>query len=157
MKKEVKQPIMPYDILLSGIEAKGAESVRISRILKRSGVRVERSTAPGTICSVSSLMYVYRRYGEKVLKRTLKLCKRTWKSEVTHYSGNLLKTVAVLVATYGDRFKDRDFVKIFSESNAASSISIPVLRADILSKALGLHEQEIIAKMLLISERGQVL
>lgn len=44
MKKEVKQPIMPYDILLSGIEAKDAESVRISRIMKRSGVRVERGS-----------------------------------------------------------------------------------------------------------------
>lgn len=148
MEKEVKQPIMPYDIFLSGIALKGEECVRISRIVKRNGLRVERTAVPGTICCVSSLMHIYRRYGENVLKRTLRLCKRTWKHKVTHYSGNLLNTVAVLIVTYGDKFNDQDFIKKFRE--ISPTFSTPVHGAEYLSKELGLHEQDALARIMLI-------
>lgn len=148
MKKEVEQPIMPYDIFLSGIALKDEECVRINRILKRNSLRIERTAVPGTICSVSSLVYIFGKYGEKVLKRTLKLCKRTWRHKATHYSGNMLKTVAILIVTYGDKFKDRDFIKTFREHN--TKFSIPVYEADYLSKELGLHEQDALARIMRI-------
>ena len=63
----------------------------------------------GIIGAVSSLEYIYDKYGYHVLDRTLPLCIGTWEGEPSSLSANMFKGIAKLVAAFGEKMRDDIF------------------------------------------------
>jgi len=110
-QKYVKQ-LTPYEIFIANIEAGNDEQITIKSVVESYNMVITPSKTLGGICAVSTLEYIYRRFGYHILDDTLKLCIATWEGDINSFSGNILKGIAKLLVAYGselneDVFKDK--------------------------------------------------
>ena len=73
------------------------------------GLKITKSYAPGAICAVSALEFIYDRYGHEVLDRTLRLALGTWEGDRLSLTSGILKGIARMVSVYGDQLKEEIF------------------------------------------------
>lgn len=72
-------------------------------------MKVTSSGVPGGICAVSSLEFIYDKYGYETLSRTLMLAVGTWEGEPQSLSAGMLKGIAKMVSIYQDELNDDAF------------------------------------------------
>ena len=70
------------------------------------GLTIANNRYPGSICAVSTLEYIYEKYGFHTLDRTLRLCIGAWEGETNSLGSNMLKGIARLIVAFGDSLKD---------------------------------------------------
>lgn len=107
-QKYVKS-LLPYEIFMANIEAGNDEQLIIKELVESYKLNIGTVTKNGIICAVSSLEYIYRNYGFHVLDRTLRLCVGTWEGDKHSLSSNMLKGIAKLIVTFGDKIQDDYF------------------------------------------------
>ncbi|MBE6828416.1 MAG: hypothetical protein E7514_07410 [Ruminococcaceae bacterium] len=94
------------------------EQLIIRDLVESYGLRISTKHAPGNICAVSTLEYIYENYGFQTLNRTLLLIISTWEGDVNSFSSNIMKAVAKVISVYGDKIND----EIFKEKVGAVSV-----------------------------------
>jgi len=107
----------PYEIFMANIEAENDEQLFIKSLVESYGLVIGKRRNPRSICAVSTLEYIYRRYGFQVLDRALRLCIGTWEGDPHSLSASMLKGVSHLIVAFGDTMRDdlfKDKVGIYS-------------------------------------------
>lgn len=110
-QKYVKS-LSPYEIFVANIEAGNEEQLIIKGIVESYNMFIAPTKMPGAICAISTIEYIFRKFGYHILDNTLGLCVATWEGDVNSFSGNILKGVAKLLVAYGaeldlDIFKEK--------------------------------------------------
>lgn len=98
--------LVPYEIFKANIEAGNDKQLTIKSLVESYHLVIGSTKASATICAVSSLEYIFDKYGFHVLDRTLRLCIATWEGDSISLSSNMLKGIAKLVYTFGDKMRD---------------------------------------------------
>ena len=102
--------LLPYEIFKANIEAGNDDQIIIKSLVESFGMKITPSSSdPNSICCVSTLEDVYRKYGLNVLERALRLCVGTWEGEENSLSANMVRAVSIIIVTYGDSVKDDVF------------------------------------------------
>jgi hypothetical protein len=109
-QKHIK-PLTSYDVFIANIEADSDTQIVIKSIVELCGLKIANTRGYCTICAVNCLEQIFGKYGYEVLDRTLKLTVGAWEGDIVSMTANMLKSIAHLVATYGDTLKDDAFVK----------------------------------------------
>ena len=91
------------------------DQLTIKRIVESYDLVISARRIPGNVTAVGALEYIYHKYGYKALDRTLFLAVSTWEGEVDSLSSYVLKGLAKLVASYGSRLNDEQFVERLSK------------------------------------------
>ena len=112
------KPLMPYEIFVANIEAGNDEQILINDLVESFNLKISYVPRPGNICAVSTLEYIYEKYGYEMLNRVLALIIATWEGAPQSFSGNVLKGVTKFLAAFGDEVKD----EIFKEKMGKISI-----------------------------------
>ena len=110
-QKYVKS-LTPYEIFIANIEAENSEQLTIKSIVESYNLMITPTKTPGGVCAISSLEYIYKKFGYHVLDGTLRLCIATWEGDINSLSASMLKGIAKLIVAYGseldeDIFKDK--------------------------------------------------
>jgi len=116
-QKYVKS-LTPYEIFMGNVEAGNDEQLIIKDLIESYGLFLTSSKTPGGICAISTLEYLYQKYGFHILDRTLRLCIGTWEGEVNSLTANILRGISKLIVAYEDELKD----EIFKEKLGRCSI-----------------------------------
>lgn len=103
------KPLSSYEIFIANIESGSDDQLIIKELVESLGFTIGKTAGDCVIGAVSSLEYIYKNYGFHVLDRTLKLCAGAWEGDKYSLSSNMLKGVAKLAATFGDRLRDDQF------------------------------------------------
>ena len=103
------RPLLPYEVFMANVEAGNDVQLIIKSLVESYGLVVTGKKAPSGICAVATLVYIHERYGFHVLDRSLRLCIGTWEGDAYSLTANMLKGVALLVATYGETMRDDIF------------------------------------------------
>ena len=101
--------LAPYEIFMANIEAGNEEQMTIKSLVESYNLTISRTRAPGMICAVSSLEFIYKKYGFHVLDRSIRLCVGTWEGEPGSLSSGILKGIAIMIAAFGDTMRDDTF------------------------------------------------
>jgi hypothetical protein len=101
--------LSPYEIFMANIEAGNEDQVTIKSLVESYNLTISRTRAPGMICAVSSLEFIYKKYGFHVLDRSIRLCVGTWEGEPGSLSSGILKGIAIMIAAFGDTMRDDVF------------------------------------------------
>ena len=64
------KPLMPYEIFVANVEAGNDKQLIIKELVESFNLKVTSSGVPGGICAVSSLEFIYDKYGYETLSRT---------------------------------------------------------------------------------------
>lgn len=107
-QKYVKS-LVPFETFTAHIESGNEKHLAIRDVVKSYGLEVGAKKTPGCICAVSSLEYIYDKYGMNVLDQTLRMCVGTWEGEDNSFSANILKAIAKMIVTYGDQLREDVF------------------------------------------------
>ena len=107
-QKHVKD-LSPFEIFAANIEAGNDDQLLIRDLVKSYGLTLSSRKAACTICAITSVEQIYKKYRFHVLDRTLRLIVGTWDGDPLSLSANMLKGVARLVVNYGDLMKDDMF------------------------------------------------
>ena len=116
-QKYVK-PLSSYEIFVANIEAGNEEQLIIKGIVESYNMFISPTKIPGAICAISTIEYIFRKFGYHILDNTLGLCIATWEGDVNSFSGNILKGVAKLLVAYGAELD----LNIFKEKLGRASI-----------------------------------
>lgn len=116
------KPLSPYEIFMANIEAGNDEQITIKALVESYNMKISSNTRPGVICAVAALERIYEKYGYRVLDRTLRLCIGTWEGDSEAFSANMMKGIAKLIFTYGDKLKD-DIFKTKAGAYSAKEVS----------------------------------
>ena len=108
-QKYVK-PLTPYEIFIANVEAGNNEQLIIKSLVESYNMFIASTKTLGGICAVSTLEYIYRKFGYHILDDTLKLCIATWEGDINSFSSNILKGIAKLLVAYGSNL-DEDIFK----------------------------------------------
>lgn len=134
--------LAPYEIFMANIEAENEDQMAIKSLVESYNLTISKTRAPGMICAVSSLEYIYEKYGFHVLDRSIRLCVGTWEGEPGSLSSGILKGIAILIAAFGDGLRD----DIFKEKiGYYSSLEISRRARDRKHGSLGYAEAMLIA------------
>ncbi len=134
--------LAPYEIFMANIEAENETQLAIKSLVESYDLAISKTKAPGTICAVSSLEFIYRKYGFHVLDRSIRLCVGTWEGEVGSLSSGILKGIAIMIAAFGDTLKD----DVFKEKvGVYSSREISRLAKERKAGSMGFAEAMLIA------------
>ena len=76
-QKYVK-PLTPYEIFIANVEAGNNEQLTIKALIESYGLFLSPVKTPGGICAISTLEFIYRKFGFHILDQTLRLCIGTW-------------------------------------------------------------------------------
>lgn len=112
------KPLQPFEVFTANIEAGNDEQLIIRDLVESYGLRISTKHAPGNICAVSTLEYIYENYGFQTLNRTLLLIISAWEGDVNSFSSNIMKGVAKVISVYSDKIND----EIFKEKVGAVSV-----------------------------------
>jgi hypothetical protein len=116
-QQKFTKALLPFEIFNANLEAGNERQLTIRSLVESYGLTIAGKQGPGLICAISTLEYIYEKYGFHVLDRSLRLCVGTWEGEKNSLSSNMLKGVALLIVAYGDTLKDdlfKDKVGIYS-------------------------------------------
>lgn len=111
------KPLVPYEIFMANLEAGNDMQLIIKDLVESYDLVIGATRGINTICAVSSLEYIYEKYGFHVLDRTLRLAVSTWEGEPYSLSSNMLKGIARLIVAFGDKLRDdlfKDKVGVYS-------------------------------------------
>lgn len=100
-----------YEIFRANIEAGNDDQLLIGDLVESFKLKIGPSGSDCVICAVGALEEIYGKYGFHVLRRTLKLCVASWEGDRYSLSGNILKGIAKLIATYDERILDDYFIE----------------------------------------------
>lgn len=100
------KPLVPYEIFMANLEAGNDMQLIIRDLVESYDLVIGATRGINTICAVSSLEYIYEKYGFHVLDRTLRLAVSTWEGEPYSLSSNMLKGIARLIVAFGDKLRD---------------------------------------------------
>ena len=98
--------LIPYEIFVANLEAGNEQQLIIRDLVESYGLTIANNRYPGSICAVSTLEYIYEKYGFHTLDRTLRLCIGAWEGETNSLGSNMLKGIARLIVAFGDSLKD---------------------------------------------------
>lgn len=98
--------LVPYEIFMANLEAGNEQQLTIRDLVESYGLTITSNKYPGGICAVSTLEYIYEKFGFHTLDRTLRLCIGTWEGETNSLTSNMLKGIARLIVAYGDSMRD---------------------------------------------------
>lgn len=104
-QKYVK-PLLPYEIFMANIEAGNDEQILIKSLVESYHLRISSNKGPGCVCAISTIEYIFHRYGLNTLDRTLRLCVATWEGEPDSLTANIIKGIALMITAYGDSLRD---------------------------------------------------
>lgn len=104
-QKNVK-PLLPFEIFTANIEAGNDTQLMIKALVESMNLTLSATSAPGTICAVSTLEEIYAKHGYHVLDRVLRLCVGTWEGEINSLSSNMLRGITRMVVAFGDEMRD---------------------------------------------------
>lgn len=107
-QKYVK-PLTPYEIFVANIEAGNEEQLTIKSIVESYNMFLSPKKIPGGICAITTLEYIFRKFGYHILDDTLRLCIATWEGDVNSFSGNILKGIAKLLVVYKEELDKNAF------------------------------------------------
>lgn len=107
-QKHVKA-LIPYEMFIAHVEAGDRKQTMINELVSVYGLKITKSYAPGSICAVSALEFIYDRHGYEILDRTLRLALGTWEGERLSLTSGMLKGIARIAAVYGDRLNEERF------------------------------------------------
>lgn len=110
------KPLAPFEIFNANIEAGNDIQMTIKALVESYRLTIGSRKTPGCICAVSTLEFIFDRYGYHVLDRTLMLCVAAWEGDPSSLSANMLKGVAKMVYTYGDALRDDQFIDRMSKT-----------------------------------------
>lgn len=103
------KPLLPYEIFMANIEAGNDKQLIIRDLIESYNLTITSNPTPGGVCAVSTLEFIYDRYGFHVLDRVIALSIATWEGVHMSMSANMLKGVARLIGAYGDSLKNELF------------------------------------------------
>ena len=112
------KPLTPYEIFMANIEAGSDKQLIIRDLVESYGLKISSRKSPCTVCAVSTLEYIFDKYGFHILDHTLRLCVGTWEGDSNSFASNMMKAVAILLAVYGDSLNDT----VFKEKLGAISV-----------------------------------
>lgn len=72
-QKYVKS-LAPYEIFMANIGAGNERQLTIKSLVESYGLTISNAKSPGAICAISSLGFIYEKYGFHVLDRSIRLC-----------------------------------------------------------------------------------
>ena len=101
------KPLKPFEVFVANIEAGNPEQLMIRDLVESYSLEIGNSRNYGVICAVSTLEYIFEKYGYHVLDRTLRLCIGAWEGEIDSLSANMLKAIARLIVAYGGHAEGR--------------------------------------------------
>jgi len=107
-QKYVK-PLTPYEIFVANIEAQNEEQLIIKDLVESYNLFITSKKTPGGICAISTLEYIYNKFGYHILDATLRLCIATWEGDVNSLTANILKGIAKLIVAYQDELDEIQF------------------------------------------------
>ena len=136
------KPLIPFEIFKANVEAGNDRQLMIKGMVESYGLTISHSHKPNCICAISSLEYIYDKYGFHVLSRTIRLCVAAWEGNPVSLSSGMLKGVAILIHTYGDSLRD-DLFK--DKVGAFSPREISRIAKDRKAGSLGYAEAMLIA------------
>ncbi|EKE02062.1 MAG: hypothetical protein ACD_20C00430G0004 [uncultured bacterium] len=139
-QKYVKS-LSPYEIFMANVEAGNDEQLIIKDLVESYGLFLSSTKSPGRICAISTLEYLYRKFGFHLLDRTLRLCIGTWEGDMNSLAANILRGVSKLIVAYENELKD----DIFKEKVGRCSIKeLSRTAADRKAGSLGYAEAMLI-------------
>lgn len=103
------KPLSSFEIFKANIEAGNDTQLIIKELVESYKLKIGTGSEDCVICAVGALESIYGKYGFHTLNRTLKLCVASWEGDRFSLSGNMLKGVARLIATYKDGISDEYF------------------------------------------------
>jgi hypothetical protein len=107
-QKHVK-PLSAYEIFMANIEAGNDQQLIIKGLVESYSLLISSSKTTGGICAISTLEYIYKKFGFHVLDRTLRLCIGTWEGDINSMAGSILRGIAKLIVAYEDELKETIF------------------------------------------------
>lgn len=107
-QKYVRQ-LTAYDIFNAKIESGDEEAHVIKSIVESYNLTLSSNKYPHTICAISTLVYIYEKYGCKILDATIRLCVATWQGENNSLSSYILKAVAIIIQVYQQELNEELF------------------------------------------------
>jgi hypothetical protein len=111
--------LSPYEIFMANVEADSDNHLVVKSIVEQCGLKLALSSKTnGRICAVSALLEIYEKNGYEGLTRTIKLVIKTWEGDVHSLTANMLRGVALLIATYGDSLHDDLFAERIGSTSA---------------------------------------
>ncbi|MDR0219825.1 MAG: hypothetical protein LBI54_00280 [Lachnospiraceae bacterium] len=110
-QQKYTKPLTSYEIFMANVEADSDSHIMIKSIVEQSGLRLGKAKSNGSICAVASLLEVYEKYGYDGLERTIRLIVRTWEGEPNSLTLNMIRGVALIVATFKDSLRDDLFAE----------------------------------------------
>lgn len=107
-QKYVRQ-LTAYDIFNAKIESGDEEAHVIKSIVENYNLTLSSNKYPHTICAISTLVYIYEKYGCKILDATIRLCVATWQGENNSLSSYILKAIAIIIQVYQQELNEELF------------------------------------------------
>ncbi|MBQ3803169.1 MAG: hypothetical protein II845_05675 [Oscillospiraceae bacterium] len=98
--------LVPFEIFMANLEAGNEQQLIIRDIVESYGLTISNNRYPGCVCAISTLEFIYEKYGFHTLDRTLRLCIGTWEGEPNSLTSNMLKGIARLIVAFGDSMRD---------------------------------------------------
>ncbi len=102
--------LTPYEVFIAKLEAGNQDSLMIKAIVEQYHLVIGKESQDGMICAIKALEDIYDKLGIDILSRTIRVSVNTWGGNVKSLSGNMLKGLAILLATYDDGIKDDVFI-----------------------------------------------
>ena len=106
--------LTPYEIFNANIEAGNELQLTIKKMVESYGLKLYSTVKQNTICAISALEFIFKKYGFHTLDKTLYLIVATWEGEPFSLSANIIKGAAKLIYTYGDSLNIDSFVERLS-------------------------------------------
>ncbi len=103
------KPLQPYEVFMANLEAGNDEQIIIRDLVESYGMCISHNKVPGNICAVSTLEFIYEKYGFHVLNKTLRLIIGAWEGDVNSFSANIMKAVAKIIDVYGESINEEEF------------------------------------------------
>ena len=104
-----------FEIFKANIEAGNDDQLLINDLVDSFKLKIAATGGDCVICAVGALEDIYEKYEFHILRRTLKLCVASWQGERLSLSGNILKGIAKLIATYDEQIEDDYFIEKFGQ------------------------------------------
>ena len=107
-QKYVKQ-LVPYEVFVANIEAGNHDEIMIKELVESFGLHIGKTRSHDSICAVSTLENIYKKYGYHILRRVLTLIIAAWEGEENSFSSNMMNAVAKLCYVYQENLNDEVF------------------------------------------------
>jgi len=112
------KPLNPYEVFMANIEAGNDDQLIMRDLVESYGLSIGIKKGHGVICAVSTLEFIYKKYGYHGLSRVLRLIIGAWEGDLNSFSANILNAVTRLTVVYDDTLND----EVFKEKIGAVSV-----------------------------------